>query len=201
MEHPPSETPPEQPEEDSEREATELADFRGHPSRSSDSIIPSQGAASASIRSNEGYLQSLRRSTLVFWKRQVSATVPHEACRDHFALERTFLGYLRTSIGLSVVAVIISQLFRLSHNATPNKAFGFFVLGTPIACSCIGAAVVVLLLGAYRFWRQQNAMLRGKVHAGGWEVNAIGMMVFMIVLTLFVLVLAVDIYKDVKGEP
>ena len=84
MEHSQSETLPEQPEEGSERGATELADFRGHPSSSSDSIVPSERAARASVRSNEGYLQSLRRSTLLFWKRQVSATVAHEACRDHF---------------------------------------------------------------------------------------------------------------------
>ena len=96
------------------------------------------------------------------------------------ALERTFLGHLRTSIGLSIVAIIISQLFRLEHNTTPSKTFGFFILGTPLACLCLGAAIVVLLLGANRFWRQQNAMLRGKVRAGGWEINAIGLTVFMV---------------------
>ena len=37
--------------------------------------------------------------------------------------------------------------------------------------------MVILLLGAYRFWRQQNAILRGKVHVGGWEVNAVGVTV------------------------
>ena len=96
------------------------------------------------------------------------------------ALERTFLGYLRTSVALSMVAVIIAQLFRLEHNAKPNRTFGFYALGIPLACVCIGAAIAVLLLGAYRFWRQQNAILRGKVHAGGWEVNAIGVTVLMV---------------------
>ena len=79
-----------------------------------------------------------------------------------------------------MVAVIIAQLFRLAHNANPNKTFGFYVLGIPLACICIGTAILVLLLGSYRFWRQQNAMLRGKVHAGGWEVNAVGVMVLMV---------------------
>lgn len=100
------------------------------------------------------------------------------------ALERTFLGFLRTSLALSMVSVIIAQLFRLQHVQDPDKVFGFFVLGIPLACACIGAAIVVLLLGAYRFWRQQNAMLRGKVHAGGWEMNVIGMTVFMVRLAL-----------------
>ena len=96
------------------------------------------------------------------------------------ALERTFLGYLRTSLALSIVAVIIAQLFKLEHNVKPNKTFGFYALSIPLSCACIGAAMVILLLGAHRFWRQQNAILRGKVHAGGWEVNAIGVTVLMV---------------------
>lgn len=96
------------------------------------------------------------------------------------ALERTFLAYMRTSLALSIVAVIIAQLFRLEHNVTPNKTFGFYALSISLSCACIGAAIVILILGAYRFWRQQNAILRGKVHAGGWEINAIGVTVFMV---------------------
>ena len=83
MEYTSSETPP-QYADDREREATELRNVGGNLARSNGSIRPSEGATHGSIRSNEGYLQSLRMSTALFWKRQVSATVPHEACRDHF---------------------------------------------------------------------------------------------------------------------
>ena len=96
------------------------------------------------------------------------------------ALERTFLGYLRTSLALSMVAVIIAQLFRLQHTTNPSKTLGFFILGIPLASICIVAAILVLVLGACRFWRQQNAILRGKVHAGGWELNTIGATVFLV---------------------
>lgn len=101
------------------------------------------------------------------------------------ANERTFLGYLRTSLAFSMTAVIIAQLFKLQHAEAPDKIFGYYVLGTPLACVCIVAAVIVSILGSYRFWRQQNAMLRGKVHAGGWEVNAVGLTVFTVELYLF----------------
>ena len=100
------------------------------------------------------------------------------------ALERTFLGYLRTSLALCMISVIIAQLFRLQHVQNPDKVFGFFVLGIPLACICIGAAIVVLVLGAYRCWRQQNAILRGKVHAGGWDLNAIGLIVVLVWICL-----------------
>jgi uncharacterized membrane protein YidH (DUF202 family) len=72
-----------------------------------------------------------------------------------------------------MTGVVIAQLFRLQHTLTPNLSFGFFVLGIPLAASFIGFGMVVLLLGAFRFWRQQNAMVRGKVFAGGWEVGVV----------------------------
>ena len=79
-----------------------------------------------------------------------------------------------------MISVIIAQLYRLEHSQTPDRVFGFFVLGIPLACVCIGAAIMVLLFGAHRFWRQQNAMLRGKVHAGGWEVDVIGLIIALV---------------------
>ena len=98
------------------------------------------------------------------------------------ALERTFLGYLRTSTALTIVAVIIAQLFRLQHTEQPNKTIGFFVLGIPLSAVCIGGSILVIALGAYRFWRQQNAMLRVKMHAGGWDINAVGGVVLVVCL-------------------
>ena len=99
------------------------------------------------------------------------------------ALERTFLGYLRTSLALSFLAVFIAQLFRLQHTPAPNPTLGFFLLGIPLASICVVTAILVILLGALRFWRQQNAMLRGKVHAGGWELNAIGLSILLVRLS------------------
>lgn len=96
------------------------------------------------------------------------------------ALERTYLGYLRTSLAFSMLSVIIAQLFRLQHTENPDKELGFFIISIPLACICIGAAITVLLLGTYRFWRQQNAILRGKVHAGGWELNTIGAIILLV---------------------
>jgi hypothetical protein len=73
-----------------------------------------------------------------------------------------------------MVGVITAQLFRLQHAAKPNMKFGFFVLGIPVAATFNGAALIVVMVGAHRFWRQQNAMVRGKCHAGGWELLVIG---------------------------
>ena len=71
---------------------------------------------------------------------------------------------------MSMVGVTVTQLFRLQHSISPDLDFGFFVLGKPVGVTFIGASIVMSLVGAFRFYRQQNAMLRGKVYAGGWEV-------------------------------
>ncbi|KAL1631367.1 hypothetical protein SLS54_000126 [Diplodia seriata] len=108
-----------------------------------------------------------------WWRRQVSVTVPAGGMRDHLALERTFLGYLRTSIALSMTGVMIAQLMRLQHAPNPDPHYGYHALGKPLAAVFIIAAIAMVILGAFRFWRQQNAIVRGKVFAGGWEILTI----------------------------
>jgi uncharacterized membrane protein YidH (DUF202 family) len=72
-----------------------------------------------------------------------------------------------------MTGVITAQLFRLQHSIHPNPEIGFYVIGVPVGAAFIGVGMVVLLIGAYRFWRQQHAMLRGTVYAGGWEITVI----------------------------
>ena len=86
------------------------------------------------------------------------------------ALERTFLSYLRTSLTLVVLGIIVTQLFRLQHVVHPDQQLGYYKIAVPLGCTCIIAGIIILLAGASRFWRLQNALVRGKVLAGGWEV-------------------------------
>lgn len=76
-----------------------------------------------------------------------------------------------------MLGVVVAQLYRLQHSATPNPVFGYFALSKPLAAILQCSALGMVLLGGVRFWRQQAAMARGKVHAGGFEVLVI--MAFM----------------------
>jgi uncharacterized membrane protein YidH (DUF202 family) len=96
------------------------------------------------------------------------------------ANERTFLGYLRTSLALAMLGVIVAQLYRLQHSPTPDKTFGFYVLSKPISCIFHVSAICVALLGSVRFFRQQHAMAIGRTQAGGWEVLIIGVYVLLV---------------------
>lgn len=73
----------------------------------------------------------------------------------------------------SMIGVILAQLFRLQHNPTPNPTFGYYTLGTPLAATFIAFGILVLLIGAVRFWKCQNALVRGKAVVGGWELLVI----------------------------
>ena len=72
-----------------------------------------------------------------------------------------------------MTGVFTAQLFRLQHAPAPDPRVGFYVTGVPLAATFMVLGIVVLMLGAVRFWRQQGAMVRGKVYAGGWEMLGI----------------------------
>ena len=71
-----------------EREATELNDYESDYNTRSAARETNSGHSV----SNENYAQSFRRSTALFWERQVSAIVPHDCCRDHFGTLSPFQG-------------------------------------------------------------------------------------------------------------
>jgi len=95
-----------------------------------------------------------------------------------------------------MLGVLVAQLFRLQHSPTTNPVFGFYVLGKPLACICQGIAIYALLLGAFRSWRHQHAIIRGKAIAGGFEIVLLGLGTLLVCLLFFVLLIAVDISKE-----
>lgn len=178
------------------REDTELARLRRNYSRVS-SHRP-QGSSTTSKKPS-GPLERFTYVVSGFWRHQISITVEHRTCRDHLALERTFLSYLRTSLALSMIGVTIAQLFRLQHAPQPNAHFGFFVLGKPLSCICQGAAIYTLAIGSFRTWRSQNAMVRGKAISGGFEIVLLAGGVFLLLTLFLALLITIDIEKENLG--
>lgn len=104
----------------------------------------------------------------------VSPSSIHANC--FAALERTFLAYIRTSLVITQQGVLIAQLFRLQAAEDLADKLGFHQVGIPLSVTCHAVAILVALVGAFRFWRQQNAIARDKIHAGGWELNFVGIL-------------------------
>lgn len=90
------------------------------------------------------------------WLKHIRITIDEAECRDHFALDRTFLAYIRTASAYAQVGVTLAQLFRLNNyssnggrNPTSLK-FGN-ALGAATECVAIG----VSLVGFFYFLKQQ----------------------------------------------
>ncbi|OQE41928.1 hypothetical protein PENCOP_c004G07434 [Penicillium coprophilum] len=135
-----------------------------------------------------------------FWGRNVILTVPQKSNRDYFALERTFLAYIRTSTVIAMQGVLVAQLFRLQRPLTEVDRLSFHEVGIPLSVACHGVAVIVALVGAIRFWRQQNAIARGKVYAGGWELNSVGVLIFAVIVATLVLTVIILIQIDLSSS-
>ena len=101
--------------------------------------------------------------------------------RDHLALERTFLGWFRTSVTLISFGVVITQLFILK-DLDPKKGK---ILGVIMSCG----GILIVLLGCVRYFRQQKLLTQGKALSGGWHHHVLLTLLLVILVTLFVFVI------------
>lgn len=67
----------------------------------------------------------------------------------------------------AIVGVLVAQLFVLEEADT---GFGYLAVGRPLATLCLVFSICTVLLGTYRAWRHQDAMIRGKALSGGFEI-------------------------------
>lgn len=105
------------------------------------------------------------------WRKYIAIDVPLEACRDHLALERTYLAYFRTASAFATFGVAVAQLFRLKDNSLRSPHETELVDYSKSVGSAMQAiAVFTILLGAFKWQRQQRRMAEHKIKAGGWEV-------------------------------
>ncbi|KAL2211373.1 hypothetical protein CC79DRAFT_1363683 [Sarocladium strictum] len=127
-----------------------------------------------------------------FWTTKVRCTVDFAACRDHLAVERTFLGYLRTSTVLAMLGTLVAQLFTINaQDHGPNSS----LLGKPLATIFFTLAIVTVGLGAIRNYRHQSFLIEGKALAGGVEIHILSL------LSLLVLVVCLGITLGTEAPP
>lgn len=103
-----------------------------------------------------------------WWLRHVFLSVPHQACRDHLANERTALSYIRTAQAFAQLGVVIAQLLRLQNSSTSDPPF--FDVSLPLAGIFIASAIIVVLLGCSRFFSWQKVLAQGRAVSSGWEL-------------------------------
>ena len=123
-----------------------------------------------------------------WWSDNVNLVLDHDAHgpsrgdpRDYLALERTYLGWFRTSVAVGSFGVVVTQLFILQA-LDPGKGK---ILGSLLSCG----AIITSLLGCIRYFRQQRLLTQHKTLAGGWHVTTFMVVLFTTFLTLLVIVI------------
>ncbi|KAL2395248.1 hypothetical protein ABEF93_002723 [Exophiala dermatitidis] len=118
--------------------------------------------------------------------------IPLSHARDHLANERVFLAYIRTSATIANLAVVILQLYRLKHNPPPHGKLSDYAMGVPVAAASLVIAIIVAIVGAWRFFVCQNVMAKSRI-VGSWGVVVVLTALTASLLgTVFVLAIIVD---------
>ncbi|THH14553.1 hypothetical protein EW146_g5786 [Bondarzewia mesenterica] len=82
--------------------------------------------------------------------------------RDHLALERTFLAYVRTSLAFASAGVALVQLFTIASNtASAAAAARMTRFARPLGATVILIGMFVLVVGTTRYFRIQTLLTRG----------------------------------------
>ncbi|CEL09482.1 hypothetical protein ASPCAL12617 [Aspergillus calidoustus] len=141
--------------------------------------------------------------------------------RDHLALERTFLAWLRTSLAFASIGIAVTQLFRLS-NTTMRSANGMEVapqsissflspaddgsdmiritdtserlrsLGKPLGTTFIGVAILILIVGFHRYFESQYWIIRGKFPASRGSIALIAFVAFALIVAALAVIIAIS---------
>ncbi|EPE04856.1 hypothetical protein F503_000010 [Ophiostoma piceae UAMH 11346] len=118
--------------------------------------------------------------------------------RDHLALERTFLAWLRTSLAFASIGIAVTQLFRLNtsassgNNETEEKLSRLRHIGRPLGSTFLGISVLILFLGYHRFYQSQQWILKGKFPASRGTILLVSLMAFALMVTSLVIVVVVQ---------
>ncbi|KAL8951261.1 MAG: hypothetical protein Q9222_002763 [Ikaeria aurantiellina] len=121
--------------------------------------------------------------------------------RDHLALERTFLAWLRTSLAFASIGIAITQLFRLNTTITereglmptnPPNAHRLKEIGKPLGATFLGIAIVVLLVGGRRYFESQYWIIRGKFPASRGSIFLVTFIAAALIVASLVIVCTVD---------
>ncbi|KAF2709949.1 hypothetical protein K504DRAFT_362233, partial [Pleomassaria siparia CBS 279.74] len=122
--------------------------------------------------------------------------------RDHLALERTFLAWLRTSLSFASIGIAVTQLFRLntaisnSHSkasspSTDSPQARLRHVGKPLGATFIAISILILLIGFHRYFEAQHYIIRGKFPASRGSIVLVSVVAGGLIISSLVVILTV----------
>ncbi|OLN88568.1 hypothetical protein CCHL11_01804 [Colletotrichum chlorophyti] len=117
--------------------------------------------------------------------------------RDHLALERTFLAWLRTSLAFASIGIAVTQLFRLNSSLSdPNSpdpnSHTLRQLGKPLGATFLAISILILFLGYQRYFRAQRWVMEGKFPASRGTIIIVSLVAFALMAVSLVVVVVVS---------
>ena len=86
---------------------------------------------------------------------------------------------MRTSLALAECSVLISQFFTLSLGSDDPMApdeVHFRQIGRPLSCALLIWAMIMTVIGAFRFLRMQESLVKEEpIIESGWELHIEGL--------------------------
>ncbi|KAJ5147164.1 hypothetical protein N7526_000516 [Penicillium atrosanguineum] len=131
--------------------------------------------------------------------------------RDHLALERTFLAWMRTSLAFASIGIAVTQLFRLnSANETattksltnppsvlPHYSYGILdTATTPLNPKLLPppqrVSILILIVGFHRYFESQYWIVRGKFPASRGSIALTAFVAASLIIAALAVILAVS---------
>lgn len=118
--------------------------------------------------------------------------------RDHLAIERTFLAWLRTSLSFASIGIAVTQLFRLNtslesehgDNSRSNTQT-LRHMGKPLGTTFLGISILILFLGYKRYFQSQHWVMQGKFPASRGTIMIVAFVALAIMVVSLVVVIAI----------
>ncbi|EJD02540.1 uncharacterized protein FOMMEDRAFT_109975 [Fomitiporia mediterranea MF3/22] len=163
-------------------------DTSGYQHQDQDQVTPSSTSSSSNTHGR-------RRKPCPVWLKRISSFSPSlllensgSVARDHLAAERTFLAYVRTSLGCAATGVALVQLIALTPTSVPMRLERFGkILGAVIEIF----GMCIMSIAVLRFFSMQKALINGNFPTANLVVWSIVFAMVVITLITFGLMLAI----------
>ncbi|KAJ7600459.1 hypothetical protein C8J56DRAFT_768953 [Mycena floridula] len=107
--------------------------------------------------------------------------------RDHLAVERTYLAYLRTSLAIASAGVALVQLFAIASVAPLDAQLER--VARPLGATTVLIGLIVLFIGMIRYFTVQSALVNGHFPVARISMAVIGVALSLLVIVTFALLL------------